>query len=91
MLMTYLWKVGTWIYLRNPNNYVNEPPKSLSRLLKGLWDLNNKLLFTVEMFQLCFSSNKQKSLDIVVYQGFGCFYKYPEPGSNRHSITATGV
>ncbi len=46
---------------------------------------------THKMFQLCFSSNKQKSLDMIVYQGFLCLKKYPEPGSNRHSIAATGV
>ena len=26
-----------------------------------------------EMFQLCFSNIKQKSLDMIVYQGFLCF------------------
>ena len=38
-----------------------------------------------------FQPQKIKSLDIVIYQGFISSEKYPEPGSNRHSITATGV
>ena len=29
------------------------------------------------MFQLCFSSNKQKSLDIIVYQGFNYILNCP--------------
>ena len=43
------------------------------------------------MFQYSFSNKKLKSLDIVVYQGYIYLKKYPEPGSNRHSIATTGV
>jgi hypothetical protein len=36
-------------------------------------------LKTLKMFQLYFSSNKQKSLNIILYQDFICIKKYPEP------------
>jgi hypothetical protein len=37
------------------------------------------------MFQYSFSSNKQKSPDIVVYQDFICFIQLTHLGSNQDS------
>ena len=35
------------------------------------------------MFQYSFSNNKQKSLDIVVCQGFNCLWLWAQLGSNQ--------
>ena len=37
------------------------------------------------MFQYSFSSNKQKSLDIIVYQGFCCLFRLSRQVSNLNS------
>ena len=70
-------------YEANAKVYYSPTPKSLLISHHGNLRHCYNIAFTSEMFQLCFSSYKQKSLDIFVYQGFCCLKKWCHQESNR--------
>ena len=73
------------------SNYIRTYIERDVRQLKNITDLNSSDRF----LGLC-AGRTDQLLDIWIllkggYQGFLSFKQYPEPGSNRHSIAATGV